>query len=61
MFDFFLQRQRVFPIDLRLQAEHDCSDERISAVGDSAHRAQQDSATGARLDRKHPRQIHCEE
>jgi hypothetical protein len=24
-FNFFLQRQRFFPIELRFQAEHDCS------------------------------------
>jgi hypothetical protein len=32
VFDFFLDRQQFFPIDLGLLAEHDCPDERISAV-----------------------------
>jgi hypothetical protein len=32
-FDFFLQRQRFFPIGLLFQAEHECSDKGIGAVG----------------------------
>jgi hypothetical protein len=32
VFDFFLDRQRFFPVDLRLNPEHDCPDERIGAI-----------------------------
>ena len=33
VFDFFVHRHRFFPIDFGILAEHDCSDERICAVG----------------------------
>jgi hypothetical protein len=32
VFDFLMDHRHLFPIDFELQAEHDCSDERISAV-----------------------------